>query len=89
MVTELPTFQLEAYKTLREEITHQVQAMSAELGVALTATAAIGAFALSSKTGGNREALLVLPYILGGLALVQLNHGIQIRRLGEYIPTYV
>lgn len=87
MAAELSTFQLEAYKTLREEITHHVQAMSALLGVALTASAAIGAFGLS-KTG-NREALLVLPYILSGLALVQANHGIQIRRLGEYIRTYL
>jgi hypothetical protein len=87
MAAELPSFQLEVYKTLREEITHHVQAMSALLGVALTASAAIGAFGLS-KTG-NREALLVLPYILSGLALVQVNHGIQIRRLGEYIRTYL
>jgi hypothetical protein len=86
VVAELSTFQLEAYKTLREEVTHHVQAMSALVGVALTATAAIGAFGLS-KTG-NREALLVLPYILSGLALVQVNHGIQIRRLGEYMRTY-
>ena len=87
LVAELPSFQLEVYKVLREEITHHVQAMSALLGVALTASAAIGAFGLS-KTG-NREALLVLPYILSGLALVQTNHGIQIRRLGEYMRTYL
>lgn len=87
MVAELPAFKLETYKTLREEITHHVQAMSALLGVALTASAAIGAFGLS-KTG-NREALLILPYILSGLALVQVDHGIQIRRLGEYTRTYL
>jgi hypothetical protein len=80
-------FKLEAYKTLRAEIGHHVQAMAASVGVALTAVGAIGAFALSEP--GNRDALLVLPFVLSGLALVQINHGIQIRRRDEYIRTYL
>jgi hypothetical protein len=80
-------FKLEAYKTLRAEIGHHLQAMSASVGVALTAVAAIGAFALSKPD--NRDALLVLPFVLSGLALVQVNHGIQIRRRDEYIRTYL
>jgi hypothetical protein len=88
MTTEPSDFKLEAYKALREEITHHIQAMSALLGVALTVSAAIGAFSLNKQTG-DRQALLVLPFVLSGLALAQVNHGIQIRRLGEYIRTYV
>ncbi|MFZ1924722.1 MAG: hypothetical protein WAU42_01130 [Solirubrobacteraceae bacterium] len=88
MAAEPADFKFEVYKVLRDEITHHIQAMSALLGVALTATAAIGAFALNKQTG-DRQALLVLPFVLSGLALVQVNHGIQIRRLGEYIRTHV
>ena len=47
MGAEPSDFRLEAYKSLREEIIHHVQAMSAVVGVALTAIGAIGAFALS------------------------------------------
>jgi len=88
MTAEPSDFKLEVYKVLRDEITHHIQAMSALLGVALTASAAIGAFALNKQTG-DRQALLVLPFVLSGLALAQVNHGIQIRRLGEYIRTHV
>jgi len=88
MTAEVSDFKLEVYKVLRDEITHHIQAMSALLGVALTASAAIGAFALNKQTG-DRQALLVLPFVLSGLALAQVNHGIQIRRLGEYIRTHV
>jgi hypothetical protein len=88
MTVEPSDFKLEAYKSLREEIAHHIQAMSALLGVALTATAAIGAFSLNKQTG-DRQALLVLPFVLSGLVLAQVSHGIQIRRLGEYIRTYL
>ncbi len=88
MTVEPSECRLEVYKVLRDEITHHIQAMSALLGVALTATAAIGAFALNKQTG-DRQSLLVLPFVLSGLALAQVNHGIQIRRLGEYIRTHV
>jgi|SRR5450631_1646553 hypothetical protein len=80
-------FALEAYKALRAEIDHYSQAMGVLVGVALTAVGAIGAFALSKP--GNREALLVLPFVLSGLGLVQANNGIQVRRRDEYIRTYL
>jgi hypothetical protein len=83
----LSNFKVEAYKALREEMHQHYQAMGAVLGVALTATAAIGAFGLSHT--GNRDALLILPFVLCGLGLVQVDHGIQVRRLGEYIRTYL
>lgn len=88
MTAELSDRKLEVYKALREEIVHHIQAMSALLGVGLTASAAIGGFSLNKHTG-DRQALLVLPFVLSGLALAQMNHEIQIRRLGEYIRTYV
>jgi hypothetical protein len=87
MAADLSDFKLEAYKNLRAEITHYLQAMSALLGVALTAIGAIGAFALTKP--GNREALLILPFVLSGLGLVQVSNGVQIRRRDEYIRTYV
>ena len=87
MGAEPSDFRLEAYKSLREEIIHHVQAMSAVVGVALTAIGAIGAFALSKP--GDKEALLVLPFVLAGLGLVQTNHGLQIRRRDEYIRTHI
>jgi hypothetical protein len=88
MTAEPSGCKLEVYKVLREEVIHHIQAMSALLGVALTASAAIGVFALNKQTG-DRQALLVLPFVLSGLALAQVNHGIQIRGLGEYIRTHV
>ncbi len=81
-------FALEAFKALRAEVDHYLQAMGVLVGVALTAVGAIGAFALSKP--GNREALLVLPFVLSGLgSLVQVNNGIQVRRRDEYIRTYL
>lgn len=87
MGAEPSDFRLEAYRSLREEIIHHVQAMSAVVGVALTAIGAIGAFALSRPS--DKEALLVLPFVLSGLGLVQTNHGLQIRRRDEYIRTHI
>jgi hypothetical protein len=87
MGAEPSDFALEAFKALRAEIDHYLQAMAAVVGVALTAVGAIGAFGLSQP--GNREALLVLPFVLSGLGLVQVNNGIQVRRRDEYIRTYL
>ena len=80
-------FALEAFKALRAEVDHYLQAMGVLVGVALTAVGAIGAFALSRPR--NLEALLVLPFVLSGLGLVQVNNGIQVRRRDEYLRTYL
>jgi len=61
MGAEPSDFALEAFKALRAEIDHYLQAMAAVVGVGLTAVGAIGAFGLSQP--GNREALLVLPLL--------------------------
>lgn len=87
MGAEPSDFALEAFKALRTEVDHYLQAMAATVGVALTAVGAIGAFGLSQS--GNRQALLVLPFVLSGLGLVQINNGIQVRRRDEYIRTYL
>jgi hypothetical protein len=72
------------YQDRRAEIARRSQAQGAVVGLALTATSAIGGFAFSSE---STEILVILPFVLSGLALVYLNYAILTRRIGEYIRT--
>lgn len=53
------------------------------MALAITASGAIGAFALGKD--GNREILLILPLILSGLAIAYLKHTYDIEQLGQYL----
>jgi hypothetical protein len=74
---------LEEYKDRRAAVAARLRAQAALLGVALTASTAIGGFSLGRN--GNRNALLVLPFVLSGLALVSLDNGMAIGRVGRYV----
>jgi hypothetical protein len=74
---------LAEYTALRAKILSRQQAQSTATGVALTATAAILGFAVNKD--GQLDILLVLPFVLSGLAIVYLNHGVALRILGRYI----
>ena len=76
-------FLLAEYNSLRAEIAAHQATRSRYLGLALTATGAVGTFALGKD--GNREILLVLPLVLSGLAIVYLKHTIDIENLGRYL----
>lgn len=76
---------LEEYKSLRAEIARIAQAQNGLLGAALTATAAIGGVGLGKS--GNRLILLVLPFVLSGLAILYIRSSIQIRTVGSYVRT--
>jgi hypothetical protein len=73
------------YQEIREEIGRFTQAKTAVLGLALTATAAIGGLGLGSSQ--NRELLLVLPFVLSGLAWVYLHYAVVVKTTGDYIRT--
>jgi hypothetical protein len=80
----LPTeIALGEFQSVRAEIAMHQQAKTRYLTLALTATGAIGAFALGRN--GNIEALLVLPLVLSGLAIVYLKHNLDVENLGEYV----
>jgi hypothetical protein len=71
MDDRLPDVLLAEFSTLRDEIAAHDSEKSRNLALTLTATAAIGTFAL--RTDGNREVLLVLPLVLAGLAISFTN----------------
>lgn len=76
---------LAEYGELRAEISRRSQAQGALLALALTATAAVGSYGFGSPD--RREALLVLPFVLSGLALVYLHYAILSSTIGRYIRT--
>ena len=81
---------LEEYKALRAEILAIVQAQTAIVTVALTATAAIAGIAFGSKpTEGRLEILLALPLVLSGLGLTYVNHGYGSALIGRYIEDHL
>lgn len=53
------------------------------MALALTASTAIGGVALRSSA--NRDVLLVLPFVLSGLAFVYLDNSIHIHKSGRYL----
>lgn len=74
---------LKEYESLRAEIAAHQRTKSQYLTLAITATGAIGTFALGRN--GNRDALLVLPLVLSGLTIVYLRHNVDIELIGQYI----
>lgn len=76
---------LAEYGQMRAEISRRSQAQGALLALALTATAAVGSYGFGATD--RREALLVLPFVLSGLALVYLHYAILSRTVGRYIRT--
>jgi hypothetical protein len=81
---------LEEYKALRAEILAIIQAQTAIVTVALTATAAIAGIAFGTKpTEGRLEILLALPLVLSGLGLAYLTHSYGSALLGRYIEDHL
>jgi hypothetical protein len=74
---------LAQYREMRVEINHWSQAKTALIALALTATSAIGSFGLSATS--HKEALLILPFVLSGLALIYLNYSVFAKTSGDYI----
>lgn len=68
---------------MRSEIAAHQRTKNQYLALAITATGAIGSFALGRN--GNRDALLVLPLVLSGLTIIYLRHNVDIELLGQYI----
>jgi len=83
----IPAGQLELaiaqYQEVRSEIGRISQAKTALIGLALTASSALAAYGFSSD--GRREVLLILPYVLAGLALIYLNYSVIVRTDGDYL----
>jgi phosphate/sulfate permease len=71
--------------SLRAEIAEHQRARLQCFSLALTATAAVGAFALGGK--GNEQALLALPLVLSGLGITHLRHCVDMDFITEYIRT--
>jgi hypothetical protein len=84
---QIPAWQLELavaqYQEVRSEIGRILQAKTALIGLALTASSALAAYGFSSE--GRREVLLILPYVLAGLALIYLNYSVIARTDGDYL----
>lgn len=80
-----PDLLVEEYGSIRDEIMEHERSKTRWLGLAITATSAIGAFALGKE--GNQGALLVLPLVLSGIGIIYLKHSLDIDNLGEYIRT--
>jgi hypothetical protein len=74
---------LKEFETVRAEIAAHQRTKTQYLTLAITATGAIGSFALGRN--GNRDALLVLPLVLSGLTIIYLRHNVDIELLGQYI----
>lgn len=74
---------LREYEALRAEIDAHQRTKNQYLTLAITATGAIGSFALGRN--GNREALLVLPLVLSGLTIIYLRHNVDMELIGQYI----
>jgi hypothetical protein len=82
-VPELVDVALKEFESVRAEIAAHQRTKSQYLTLAITATGAIGAFALGRN--GNRDALLVLPLVLSGLTIIYLRHNVDIELLGQYV----
>jgi hypothetical protein len=76
---------LAEYSEIRSEISRRSQAQSALLAFALTATTAVGTYGFGSTD--RREALLVLPLVLSGLALLYLHYAVLSRTVANYVRT--
>jgi hypothetical protein len=76
---------LKEFEAIRAEIAAHQRTKSQYLTLAITATGAIGTFALGRN--GNRDALLVLPLVLSGLAIIYLRHNVDTELLGQYVRT--
>lgn len=76
---------LAQYRELCAEIAQCSRAQRASLGLALTATAAIGSYGFGA--GDRLEVLLVLPFVLSGLALIYLHYAVLATTIGTYIQT--
>lgn len=74
---------LKEFESIRAEIAAHQRTKSQYLTLAITATGAIGAFALGRN--GNRDALLVLPLVLSGLAIIYMRHNVDTELLGQYV----
>jgi hypothetical protein len=82
-VAELVEVSLKEFDSVHAEIAAHQRTKSQYLTLAITATGAIGSFALGRD--GNRDALLVLPLVLSGLAIIYLRHNVDIELLGQYV----
>ena len=74
---------LAEFESLRTEIAAHQRTKNQYLTLGLTATGAIGSFALGRN--GNRDALLVLPLVLSGLTILFLRLTVDIEILGQYL----
>jgi hypothetical protein len=74
---------LKEFESVRAEIAAHQHTKAQYLTLAITATGAIGSFALGRN--GNRDALLVLPLVLSGLTIIYLRHNVDIELLGQYV----
>jgi hypothetical protein len=83
MAVDWANVALAEFESLRSEIAAHQRTKTQYLTLAITATGAIGSFALGRN--GNRDALLVLPLVLSGLTLVYLRHNVDIELIGEYV----
>lgn len=78
---------LKEFESLREETAAHQRTKNQYLTLAITATGAIGSFALGRD--GNRDALLVLPLVLSGLTIIYLRHNVNIELIGQYIRNHL
>jgi hypothetical protein len=74
---------LKEFESLRAETEAHQRTKNQFLALAITATGAIGSFALGRD--GNLDALLVLPLVLSGLATIYLRHHVDIELIGQYV----
>ena len=72
------------FSALRAEILIRLQAQSAAVAAALAISGAIGAVAFGGEHD-RLEILLVLPFVLGGLGFLHLEHSHRTAVLGTYI----
>jgi hypothetical protein len=82
-MSESAEVSLKEFESIRAEIAAHQRTKSQYLTLAITATGAIGSFALGRD--GNRDALLVLPLVLSGLTIIYLRHNVDIELLGQYV----
>lgn len=83
MVTDSIDVALKEFDSVRAEIAAHQRTKNQFLTLAITATGAIGSFALGRD--GNLDALLVLPMVLSGLTIIYLRHNVDTELLGQYI----
>ncbi len=75
---------LAEFNALRNEVLGIRQIQTAVFTAALTILAAVGSFALAKKNG-RIEVLLVLPYVLSGLGVIELQCAVGVANVGKYI----